>query len=163
MSRMQRCETPTNMKLTLHFLTFYWLIFTFTPGMCYFLGDSKAVLSGCAEHWMLQDGVVLPFLYKMTACVHVRVVVPGDWIAFQYSSVFAPKPELGLEGDKDAVYAWLLGVRHRFPLSLTPTYWHQLCLHREVLHNSFSLEIDGDIVAERTVIAKVITTTGLLS
>ncbi|KAM6971575.1 adhesion G-protein coupled receptor G2 [Tautogolabrus adspersus] len=122
----------------------------------YFLGDTKAVLSGCEDHWTLQDRVTMPMIFQMTVCVDIRVVVPGAWVAFSYSSAYAPRPELGLEGDDEALYGWLLRVRHRFPIRLSPIHWHRVCLRRDVQRNSFSLEVDGKLVAERTVIAKAI-------
>ncbi|XP_022622773.1 adhesion G-protein coupled receptor G2 [Seriola dumerili] len=104
----------------------------------------------------------MPLLFQMTVCVDIRVVVPGPWVAFSYSSVHAPRPELGLEGDDGALYGWLLRVRHRFPLQLSPTHWHRVCLRRDVPRNSFSLEVDGKMVAERTVIAQAIPPYGSL-
>ncbi|XP_035513031.1 adhesion G-protein coupled receptor G2 [Morone saxatilis] len=104
----------------------------------------------------------MPLLFQMTVCVDIRVVVPGAWVAFSYSSVHAPRPELGLEGDDEALYGWLLRVRHRFPLRLSPTHWHRVCLRRDALHNSFSLEVNGIMVAERTVIAHAIPPSGSL-
>ncbi|XP_070841852.1 adhesion G-protein coupled receptor G2-like [Chaetodon trifascialis] len=128
----------------------------------FFMGDTKAVLNGCEDHWTLQDGAAVPLLFQMTVCVNVRVVVPGAWVAFSYSSVHAPGPELGLEGDDEALYGWLLRVRHRFPLRLSPTDWHRVCLRRDVQRNTFSLEVDGEMVAERTVIAQAIPPSGSL-
>lgn len=106
-----------------------------------FLGDTKAVLNGCEDHWTLQNQASMPLLSQMTVCVDIRIVVPGAWTAFSYSSAHAPKPDLGLEGDEEAVYGWLLRVRHRFPLQLSLSHWHRLCLRRNSLHNSFSLEV----------------------
>lgn len=77
----------------------------------------------------------------MTLCVDVRVVVPGAWVAFSYSSAHTPSPELGLEGDDEALYGWLQRVRHRFPIRLSPGHWHRVCLRRDVQRNSFSLEV----------------------
>lgn len=111
------------------------------PALGYFLGDTKAVLNGCEDHWTLPDRSAMPLLFQMTVCVDIRVVRPGAWVAFSYSSVYAPKPELGLEGDDGALYGWLLRVRHRFPLRLSPTVWHRVCLRRDVRRNSFSLEV----------------------
>ncbi|XP_076617091.1 uncharacterized protein adgrg2a isoform X2 [Chaetodon auriga] len=128
----------------------------------FFMGDTKAVLNGCEDHWTLQDGAAMPLLFQMTVCVNIRVVVPGAWVAFSYSSVHAPGPELGLEGDDEALYGWLLRVRHRFPLRLSPTDWHRVCLRRDVQRNTFSLEVDGEMVAERTVIARAIPPSGSL-
>ncbi|KAI9516791.1 hypothetical protein NQZ68_013849 [Dissostichus eleginoides] len=87
----------------------------------------------------------MPLLFQITLCVDIRVVVPGAWVAFSYSSVHAPRPELGLEGDEDALYAWLLRVRHRFPIRLSPKHWHR---------------VDGKMVAQRTVIAQAIPPAG---
>ncbi|XP_030613091.1 adhesion G-protein coupled receptor G4-like [Archocentrus centrarchus] len=127
-----------------------------------FLGDTKAVLNGCKDHWTLQDRAAMPLLYKITICVDIRVVVPGAWVAFSYRTVYAPRPELGLEGDDEAIYGWLLGVRHQFPLQLSPTLWHRVCLRRDVKGNTFSLEVDGHIVTKRTVIAQAIPPSGSL-
>ncbi|XP_054479347.1 adhesion G-protein coupled receptor G6-like [Anoplopoma fimbria] len=104
----------------------------------------------------------MPLLFQMTLCIDIRVVVPGAWVAFSYSSVLATKPELGLEGDDEALYGWLLRVRHRFPIRLSPKLWHRVCLRRDVPRNSFSLEVDGRMVADRTVIAQAIPPTGSL-
>ncbi|KAM3860373.1 adhesion G-protein coupled receptor G2 [Diretmus argenteus] len=152
-------------RWTQHFLLVFWLwvvVAALPTVLGFFLGDSKAVLSGCADHWTLQNRAAMPLLFQMTVCVHVRVVVPGAWAAFSYSSVHAPRPDLGLEGDEGALYGWLLGVRHRFPLRLSPTHWHKVCLRRDVQGNSFSLEVDGEVVAQRTVIARAITPSGSL-
>ncbi|XP_041670676.1 uncharacterized threonine-rich GPI-anchored glycoprotein PJ4664.02 [Cheilinus undulatus] len=134
------------------------LLLAATPpkALGYFLGDTKAVLTGCENRWTLQDWVTMPQIFQMTVCVDIRVVVPGAWVAFSYSSVHAPKPELGLEGDNDALYGWLLRVRHRFPHRLSPINWHRVCLRRDEQRNSFSLEVDGELIAESTVIAKAI-------
>lgn len=99
------------------------------------------MLNGCEDHWTLQDRGAVPQLYQMTVCVHIRVVVPGAWVAFSYSPVSAPAPDLGLEGDEGAVYGWLLRVRHRFPVPLTPAQWHRVCLRMDAYGNSFSLEV----------------------
>lgn len=129
------------MFLHTHIKAVLWFRSTLVSVLNYFLGDTKAVLKGCEDHWTLQDRTSLPQLNQMTVCVDIRVVVPGAWVAFSYSSIYAPKPELGLEGDEKAVYAWLLRVRHRFPIKLKPTQWHRLCLRRDAHKNSFSLEV----------------------
>ncbi|XP_078018845.1 uncharacterized protein adgrg2a isoform X2 [Epinephelus lanceolatus] len=152
-------------RWTHHFLLVIWLsLLAATPpkALGYFLADTKVVLKGCEDHWTLQDRAAMPLLSQMTLCVDIRVVVPGAWVAFSYSSVHAPRPELGLEGDEEALYGWLLRVRHRFPVRLSPTYWHRVCLRRDVARNSFSLEVDGKMVAERTVIAQAIPPYGSL-
>ncbi|KAM8823143.1 uncharacterized protein AB9W97_005213 isoform 1-T1 [Spinachia spinachia] len=128
----------------------------------YFLGDTKAVLNGCEEHWTLQDSGAVPSLFQMTLCVDVRVVAPGAWVAFSYTSAHTPSPELGLEGDDEALYGWLLRVRHRFPIRLSPGDWHRVCLRRDVQRNSFSLEVNGTMVDERTVLAEATPPSGSL-
>ncbi|KAM9713044.1 uncharacterized protein ACNS7B_023365 [Menidia menidia] len=138
------------------FICVLWLVAAPSAALGYFLGDTKAVLDGCKDHWTLQDGVSLPELFQITVCVDVRVVEPGPWVAFTYSSVHAPNPNLGLQGDGGAVYGWLLQVRHRFPVRLPPGFWHRLCLRRDTRGNSFSLEVNGRMVAERTVISQAI-------
>lgn len=100
----------------------------------------KAVLNGCEDHWTLQKRAFMP-LVQMTVCVDIRVVVPGAWVAFSYSSVHAPGPALGLEGDEQALYGWLLRVRHKFPLQLSLTHWHRVCLKRDGRRNTFSLKV----------------------
>lgn len=107
------------------------------PG--YFLGDTKAVLNGCEDHWTLQASV--PELVQVTVCVDIRVVEPGPWVAFSYSSAHGPRPELGLEGDRQALYVWLLRFRHRFPLQLLLTDWHRVCLRWDARRHLFSLEV----------------------
>ncbi|XP_057679833.1 adhesion G-protein coupled receptor G4-like [Corythoichthys intestinalis] len=128
----------------------------------YFLGDTKAVLNGCEDHWTLQDSTPLPLLSQMSVCLDVRVVAPGAWVGFSYTSQHGLKPELGLEGDGGALYGWLLGVRHRFHVSLAMGRWHRVCLRRDVRGNAFSLELAGRLVAKRTVIAQAIPSSGSL-
>ncbi|KAM9332658.1 uncharacterized protein adgrg2a [Pholidichthys leucotaenia] len=128
----------------------------------HFLGDTKAVLNGCQDHWTLQDRASMSQLNWMTVCVDIRVVVPGAWAAFFYSSFHAPQPDLGLEGNEEELYGWLLRVKHRFPVQLSPRVWHRVCLRRDVPRNKFSLEVDGNRVAERTVIARAIPPSGSL-
>ncbi|XP_034416593.1 uncharacterized protein LOC117749883 [Cyclopterus lumpus] len=147
---------------THNFLLVIWFLLLAPKAEGYFLGDTKAVLNGCEDHWTLQDGTAVSLLFQMTLCVDVRVVVPGAWVAFSYSSVHAPRPDLGLEGDDEALYAWLLRVRHRFPIRLTPKRWHRVCLRRDALGKSISLEVDGTTVAERTIIARAIPPAGTL-
>ncbi|XP_028290939.1 uncharacterized protein adgrg2a isoform X2 [Gouania willdenowi] len=130
-----------------------------------FLGDTKAVLNDCGDRWILRDWASIPQLLQMTVCVNIRVVAPGSWVAFTYSSVWAlglNRPEFGLEGDEGAIYVWLLRVRHNFPLRLAPQLWHRLCLKRDVPGNTFSLEVDEMLVAKRTVIAQAIPPHGSL-
>ncbi|RVE58541.1 hypothetical protein OJAV_G00195310 [Oryzias javanicus] len=148
-----------------HFLPSVWiLLLAAAPrsALGSFLADTKAVLIGCEDQWTLQSAVVVPRLFQMTVCVDVHVVVPGAWAGFLYTSVRGPNPDLGLEGDATAIYGWLLQVRHRFPLQLTPLQWHRVCLRRDAEGNSFILEVDGRTVAERTVIAQAIPPSGTL-
>ncbi|CAL8312898.1 unnamed protein product [Merluccius merluccius] len=128
----------------------------------HFLGDSKAVLSGCEASWTLQVQDAMPRLYRMTVCVHVCVLSPGAWVAFSYRSAHGPRPDLGLEGDDGALYGWLLGVRHRFPMPLPLNRWRQVCLRRDVHADTFTLSVDGMPVAERRVIARAIPPSGSL-
>lgn len=127
--------------------------------------DSKAVLDDCQDYWTFRDRERIPLLFQVTVCVDVRVVSPGPWLAFSYSSLHVPRYDLALEGDTGTLYAWLLGVRHRFPVSLEPDIWHRLCLRRDSLRNTFSLEVDGksDSEHQRTVIARLIPPNGELT
>lgn len=131
----------------------------------YFMYDSKAVLNDCQDYWTFRDRERIPLLFQVTVCVDIRVVSPGSWLAFSYSSPHVPRYDLALEGDTGALYAWLLGVRHRFPVSLTSGVWHRLCLRRDSLRNTFSLEVDGrgDSEHQRTVIARLIPPNGQLA
>ncbi|XP_062377382.1 adhesion G-protein coupled receptor G4 isoform X2 [Sardina pilchardus] len=131
----------------------------------YFMYDSKAVLGDCQDYWTFRDRERIPLLFQVTVCVDVRVVSPGPWLAFSYSSPRAPRYDLALEGDAHSLHAWLLGVRHRFPVRLAPRVWHRLCLRRDSLRNTFSLEVDGrsDGEHQRTVIARLIPPSGELT
>ncbi|XP_030623428.1 adhesion G-protein coupled receptor G2 [Chanos chanos] len=125
--------------------------------------DSKAVLHGCSDHWKLKEHGRMPLLFQMTVCVDVRILSPGEWTAFSYSSPHVPRFDLALQGDEYALHAWLLGVRHRFPVQLDLRRWHRLCLRWDALHNSFSLEVDGSPnTHQRTVIAHAIPPAGQL-
>ncbi|XP_015225643.1 PREDICTED: adhesion G-protein coupled receptor G4-like [Cyprinodon variegatus] len=149
----------------LYFLQVIWLFLaaeTSPTVSGYFLGDIKAVLNGCEDHWTLQGRTSIPQLSQMTVCVNIQVVVPGHWVAFSYSSVRTPNPNLGLEGDDKALYVWLLQVRHQFPFKISPMQWYKVCLRRDVQRNTFSVEVDYKIVAERTVIAQAIPPSGSL-
>ncbi|XP_034428984.1 mucin-3A, partial [Hippoglossus hippoglossus] len=148
-----------------HFLLVTWFVLlAAAPPKAhgYFLGDTKAVLHGCEDHWTLQDRAAMPLLFQMTVCMDIRVMGPGSWVAFSYSSVYAPRPELGLEGDDRVLYVWLLRVQHRFPIQLSLKHWHRVCLRRDRQRNSFSLEVDGQTMAERTVVAQAIPASGSL-
>ncbi|KAG5268070.1 hypothetical protein AALO_G00207910 [Alosa alosa] len=131
----------------------------------YFMYDSKAVLGDCQDYWTFRDRERIPLLFQVTVCVDVRVVSPGPWLAFSYSSPRAPRYDLALEGDAGSLHAWLLGVRHHFPVRLKPQAWHRLCLRRDSLRNTFSLEVDGrsDAQHQRTVIARLIPPNGELT
>ncbi|XP_063062416.1 mucin-5AC [Engraulis encrasicolus] len=145
-------------------LLFLWIISSSSlQAHGIFMYDSKAVLGDCRDYWTFQDRGRIPLLFQMTVCVDVRVVSPGRWLAFSYSSPRAPRFDLALEGDPHALYAWLLGVRHRFPVQLAPHVWHRLCLRRDSLRNTFSMEVNGSTGEnQRTVIARVIPPNGEL-
>lgn len=140
-----------------------YLIFVFFPGHSHFLSDSKAVLQGCADQWTLKDNQSIPKLFQMTVCVDVRLMTAGKWMVFSYTSPRSPLYDLALQGDGDAVYAWLLGVQHRFPVRLALERWHRLCLRIDSSRNSFSLTVGSSKEThERTVIAHAIQPGGKL-
>lgn len=95
------------------------------------------MLKDCRDPWTLQTS--MPALLQITACVHVRVVTRGRWVAFSYSLISAPAPELGLEGDRDYLYGWLLRDQYKFPLTLSLKEWHRVCLRWDA--RLFSLEV----------------------
>ncbi|KAG9283421.1 hypothetical protein AMEX_G2182, partial [Astyanax mexicanus] len=149
-----------------HFLHILYLCF-FLPLVPqvggYFMSKSKAVLQGCSDHWTLQDSWAMPLQFQMTVCVDVRVVTPGEWTAFTYTSPRSPYYDLALQGDDSALYAWLLGVKHRFSGQLELGRWYRLCLRRDARRDSFSLEVSGNPdPQQRTVIARTIPPTGTL-
>lgn len=146
-------------------MAFLFLLFScsFFSGHSYFLSDSKAVLQGCTDQWTLQENQNIPKLLQMTVCVNVRVTTAGQWIAFSLTSPRSPYYDLALQGDGDAVYAWLLGVQHRFPVRLALEYWHHLCLRMDSSRNSFSLSVNSSQeTQERTVITHAIQPSGKL-
>ncbi|KAL6462710.1 hypothetical protein MHYP_G00291320 [Metynnis hypsauchen] len=149
-----------------HFLraVYLWMFLPLVPRAGgYFMSDSKAVLQGCSDYWTLQDRWAMPQLFQITVCVDVRVMTPGEWTAFSYTSPRPPYYDLALQGDDSALYAWLLGVRHRFPVQLEQRRWYQLCLRRDAMRDSFSLEVSGNPdPQQRTVIARATPTTGTL-
>ncbi|XP_014830811.1 PREDICTED: adhesion G-protein coupled receptor G4-like, partial [Poecilia mexicana] len=156
-------EATWRRRLCFHPVIFFFLAAAAPPTVDgYFLGDIKAVVNGCEDHWALRDRISIPSLSQMTVCVNIRVVVPGPWVAFSYSSVRTPNPNLALEGDDKAIYGWLLQVQHQFPFKMSPMEWHRVCLRRDVRRNIFSLEVDHVMVAERTVIAQAIPPSGSL-
>lgn len=127
------------------------------------MSETKAVLQGCDDYWTFQSQVHIPVLFLTTICVDVRVVSPGTWTAFSYVSAPAPRYELALQGDGNSLYAWLLGVRHQFPVHLIPLRWYHLCLRWDAPHKSFSLTIRGHPeVYQRTAIARAIPPSGRL-
>uniref|UniRef100_A0A8C2EYV1 Adhesion G-protein coupled receptor G2 n=1 Tax=Cyprinus carpio TaxID=7962 RepID=A0A8C2EYV1_CYPCA len=129
----------------------------------FFMSDAKAVLQGCDDHWSLQEKERMPVLFQTTVCVDVQVLSPGEWTAFSYVSVPAPRYELALQGDANNLYAWLLGVRHQFPVQLTTHQWYHICLRWDAPRKSFSLTIGGNSeVYQRTAIARAIPPSGRL-
>ncbi|KAL7840656.1 hypothetical protein AOLI_G00259790 [Acnodon oligacanthus] len=149
-----------------HFLhaLYLWMFLPLVPQAGgYFMSDSKAVLQGCSDYWTLQDRWAMPLLFQITVCVDVRVMTPGEWTAFSYTSPRPPYYDLALQGDDSAIYAWLLGVRHRFPVQLEQGRWYRLCLRRDAMRDSFSLEVSGNPdPQQRTVIARATPPTGTL-
>lgn len=84
-------------------------------------------------------------------------------MAFSYTTPHSPSYELALQGDRDAVYAWLQGVRHRFPVRLTPEHWHRLCLHIDSVRNRIGLSVNSSKdVHERMVAVKALRPSGNL-
>lgn len=125
--------------------------------------NSKALLRGCSDRWTLQDKVRVPKLSQMTVCMDMRLLTAGKWMAFGYTTPHSPYYDLALQGDSDAVYAWLLGVQHHFSVRLVLGFWHQLCLRIDSLRNSFSLTVNSSQETyERTVIAHAMQPNGLL-
>ncbi|KAK1806991.1 hypothetical protein P4O66_004824 [Electrophorus voltai] len=121
----------------------------------HFLVNSKAVMRDRLDHWTLRDGVRVPVLARMTVCVDVRVLTPGEWMAFSYTSRRWWSYDLALQGDDRALYVWFLGVRRRVRVHLSLLSWHRLCLQCDSLRDSFSLEVNGSIGAtETTVMAR---------
>ncbi|XP_051538181.1 adhesion G-protein coupled receptor G4-like [Myxocyprinus asiaticus] len=148
-----------------HFVWILCLWVHFLPQVDgFFMSDAKAVLQGCEDHWTFQpQGHSIPVLFQMTVCVDVQVLSPGEWTAFSYISAPAPRYELALQGDENSLYAWLLGVRHQFPVQLTLRRWYRLCLRWDAPHKSFSLTIGGSSeVYQRTAIARAIPPSGRL-
>ncbi|XP_052451773.1 uncharacterized protein LOC128013099 [Carassius gibelio] len=127
------------------------------------MSNAKAVLQGCDDYWTLQEKERMPVLFQTTVCVDIQVLSPGEWTAFNYVSAPAPSYELALQGDANNLYAWLLGVRHQFPVQLTTNRWYHICLRLDAPRKSFSLTIGGNSeVFQRTVIARTIRPSGRL-
>lgn len=125
------------------------------------MSDTKAVLQGCTDRWTLQE--TIPKLFQMTVCVDMRLLTAGKWKAFHYTAPRSPYYDLALQGDSNGVYAWLLGVQHRFPVHLQLEHWHQLCLRIDSLHNRFSLTVSSSQKTyERTVFAHAMQPNGKL-
>lgn len=105
----------------------------------------------------------MPKLTQMTVCTDIRVLTAGKWVAFSYTTPRLPYYDLALQGDSDSVYAWLLGVQHRFPVHLELKRWHRLCLRVDSLRNSFSLTVSSSQVThKRTFIAHAMQPNGRL-
>ncbi|XP_034038266.1 mucin-3A [Thalassophryne amazonica] len=161
--RMHGSRVEEQGRWTRHILLAVWIwVLVSHPVAGYFLGDTKAVLKDCVDHWTLQNWAAFPVLHKMTVCVDIRLMAPGPWVAFSYFSVHALWPDVGLEGDENILYIWLLKRRHKVNFQLSPKYWHRICLRRNVQGQSFSLEIDGRIVAEKRVISQAVPPSGSL-
>ncbi|KAG7484365.1 hypothetical protein MATL_G00048460 [Megalops atlanticus] len=109
-----------------------------------FMHDSKAHFPrGCRDPWTLVDRVQVPTLVQVTVCMHMRVLVQGEWTAFTYGPPHVEQYDLALEGDRRTLYVWLLGVRHRFPVRLLPHRWYHVCLKRDAARHSIALDVDG--------------------
>ncbi|GAA6079153.1 adhesion G-protein coupled receptor G2 [Tachysurus ichikawai] len=133
------------------------------PADSYFMSNSKAVLQGCRDQWILQDKQSVPKLSQITVCMDMRLLTAGNWMAFSYTTPRSPKYDLALHGDSKAMYAWILGVQHRFPVQLTLEHWHRLCLRIDSLRNSFILNISSSQKTyERTVFAHAMQLNGKL-
>ncbi|XP_028821856.1 adhesion G-protein coupled receptor G2-like isoform X3 [Denticeps clupeoides] len=162
--RMIRLDVPGGASgFWFHAPCLLWLWVLGSPATAYFMQDSKAVLNGCGDFWTLQDHWSIPVLFQMTVCVDVNVVAEGEWTAFTYNSPHTPRHDLALQGDPEFLYVWLLGVKHRFPVRLSPQRWHQICLQRDSRHDRFRLEVGGDPgTYERMVVAHAIPPSGQL-
>ncbi|XP_058232125.1 adhesion G-protein coupled receptor G4 isoform X2 [Hemibagrus wyckioides] len=130
----------------------------------HFMSNSKAILHGCTDQWILDDKHSVPNLFQMTVCMDLRLLTTGKWMAFSYATPHSSYYDLALHGDSEAVYAWLLGVRHRFPVRLELERWHQLCLRIDTLNNSFILTVNSSqkTSEQRTVITQAIKLKGKL-
>ncbi|KAJ8266993.1 hypothetical protein GJAV_G00136990 [Gymnothorax javanicus] len=95
------------------------------------------------DHWTLLDRTQIPLLAHMTVCMHMQVIVPGEWTAYTYSRPNASKYDLALKGDKHNLYIWLLGFKHIFPVRLHSSRWYHVCLKRDTSRRRVSLEVDG--------------------
>ncbi|MCJ8745915.1 hypothetical protein PDJAM_G00135620, partial [Pangasius djambal] len=127
------------------------------------MSDSKAVLKGCKGWWTLQRNQSVPQLFQMTVCLDVRLLTAGKWMAFSYTTPRSPYYDLALQGDSNAVYVWLLGVQHNFPVQLALKRWHRLCLSIDSLRNSFRLTVSSSRKThKRTVIAHAMRPNGKL-
>uniref|UniRef100_A0A3B3Q2W5 Pentraxin n=1 Tax=Paramormyrops kingsleyae TaxID=1676925 RepID=A0A3B3Q2W5_9TELE len=119
---------------------------------------SKAeFLQGCGDYWTSLEQV--PALVQVTVCMEVRVLSPGPWTAFTYSSPDSPLYDLALRGDGRGLEVWLLGVKHRFPVSLKSHLWHHVCLRRD--GHTLLLEVD-DWAEKRAVTSRAIPPSGEL-
>ncbi|XP_064206865.1 mucin-2 isoform X2 [Anguilla rostrata] len=135
-------------------LSLMLLLCLVVPAEASFMHDSKVHFSqDSGDHWTLRDSVQVPELVHMTVCVHVRVLVPGEWTAYTYGHPQAQERELGLQGDRQSLYVWLLGVRHSFPVHLLPRRWYHVCLKRDASRQRVSLDVDGS-PSVRTVVAE---------
>lgn len=115
------------------------------------------------DQWTLQENQHMPKLSQVTVCVDVRLLTVGKWIAFSYTTPRSPYYALALQGDSDAIYAWLLGVQHHFPVRLELKRWHRLCVRIDSLRNSFSLSVSSSQEThERTVIVHAMQPNGTL-
>nr|XP_023656431.1 uncharacterized protein LOC111838075 isoform X1 [Paramormyrops kingsleyae]XP_023656432.1 uncharacterized protein LOC111838075 isoform X1 [Paramormyrops kingsleyae] len=150
-------QTPGSLTL-LGLLCIWLLLFHLRTVNCYFMVESKAeFLQGCGDYWTSLEQV--PALVQVTVCMEVRVLSPGPWTAFTYSSPDSPLYDLALRGDGRGLEVWLLGVKHRFPVSLKSHLWHHVCLRRD--GHTLLLEVD-DWAEKRAVTSRAIPPSGEL-
>ncbi|KAK2814786.1 hypothetical protein Q7C36_023052 [Tachysurus vachellii] len=154
---------PGRERTSAHLLWLWILIPLIAQADSYFMSNSKAVLQGCRDQWILQDKQSVPKLSQITVCMDMRLLTAGNWMAFSYTTPRSPKYDLALHGDSEAMYAWILGVKHRFPVQLTLERWHRLCLRIDSLRNSFILNIgSSQKTYERRVFAHAMQLNGKL-
>ncbi|XP_048865940.1 uncharacterized protein LOC125739666 isoform X2 [Brienomyrus brachyistius] len=150
-------QTPGSLTL-IGLLCIWLLLFHLQTANCYFMAESKAeFLQGCGDYWTSLEQV--PVLVQVTICMEVRVLSPGPWTAFTYSSPDSPLYDLALRGDGRGLEVWLLGVKHHFPVSLKSHLWHHICLRRD--GHTLLLEVD-DWADKCTVTSQAIPPSGEL-
>nr|XP_057943030.1 adhesion G-protein coupled receptor G4 isoform X2 [Doryrhamphus excisus] len=85
---------------------------------------------GCS-HWRLEDGVSIPTLNHLTACLDLKFKAPAgtQWTAFMYRYPDTQCVGLGVGGCRDCLVVWLFGTEWTtLPISLGVKEWHSLCM-----------------------------------